>query len=138
MYLNSGCGAAALLEAGLGRVKPRDLLVGGHAEAGARPGPWVNRGHVYIGSPVPGRRAADPPLGLLEDSIVIWDGGELLADHGLPQLGEHLHHKGADLGVGLVRELDPLVVPHLVGVNERLGEMNVWFAYGRFMKSTLS
>ena len=60
-----------------------------------------------------------------------------MAHPGLFQLGEHLNNKSADLGVGLVSELDPLSVPHLVGVNERLSKVTIWFAYRRFMKSSL-
>ena len=60
-----------------------------------------------------------------------------MAHQGLFQLCEHLNHEGANLGVGLVSELDPLSVAHLVGVNEGLSEVTIWFAYRRFMKSSL-
>ena len=136
-YLYGGSGATALLEASLWRVKPSDLLVRGRPEAGgARPGSRVNSGHVYI-SIVPGRGATDPSLSFLEDTVILWSSGELLAHQGLFQLCEYLHHEGTDLGVGLVRILDPLSIANLVGVNERLSEVNIWFAYRRLMKRPL-
>ena len=86
--------------------------------------------------------AADPPLGLLEHLPVLGHRRELLHHLCLAQLGEHLqdkseerktkakksghlHNKGADEGVGLVGKLDPLLVLHGVGVDVRLGPVDV-------------
>ena len=82
------------------------------------------------------KSTADPSFGLLEDLTVFRDGCELLQHLGLAQLGEHLHNKGANKGIGLVGKLNPLLILHWVSVNVRLCPVDMGRFEGRLMQLT--
>ena len=109
IHLDGGGRAAALRQARLRGGEGGDLLGwrAGHAGAASV---TCHESLATCGSPghvhrvrVRGHGAAHAPLRLLEHAVPLGHGGELLADQGLLQLGEHRHVEGAHTRVGLQR-----------------------------------